>query len=57
MELKIKKKGLSYIAISNNSSTEVIEYLSSKETRSEIIEDTAFFGIVFLLNFIRQKYK
>lgn len=51
-----KEKGLVYIAISNNDNIETKEYKSSKDTRIEIINDVAFAGIKFILEFIKKNY-
>ncbi len=47
-----KPKGLSYIAVTDGRRTEVVEFQSRRESREDIIEDTAIEGIRIILNFL-----
>lgn len=51
-----KQKGLVYIGISNNKTTEVTKYISSKNERKEIIDDVASNGVKILFEFIKKNY-
>lgn len=49
-----KQQGLTWISITDGNTTESIEYISTKNTREEIIEDTANFGIEIICKFLRK---
>ncbi len=47
-----KPKGLSFISVTDGRRTEVVEFVSRKENRQEIIEDTAIEGVRIILDFL-----